>query len=513
MNWLKQLFSRRRLYTDLSAEMRQHLEEKIDEFVAAGLPRKEASAAARREFGNLSLIENDSREVWQWPSIESFFADVRYALRVMRKNPGFSFITVLTLALGIGANTTIFSIVDSVFLRPLPVKDPGQLAVLGFRQGTGPLLTLFSIADFRDIRSQTTGAFSDMLGYQLGFDGISLEGKADRALTNYVTGNFFEMLDVKPYLGRLIIPSEGQTLGADPVIVLSYSYWKTRFAGDPEIVGRRVLVNGHPATVIGVSAPEFYGLYHFASVQAYLPIAMLTTYESGWPRDFMVNRILQNLDVVTRLKPHVALPKAAAELSVVARRLSSQYPDTDKGMTLSAYPERLVRPDPDSGILMLKASGLFLALVILVLLLACANVANILLVRATTRERELAVRAALGAGRSRLLRQLLTESVLLAFLGGAAGILLGLWGSKAIASIQLHVGAPVHMDFTVDWRVFTYAFAVALFAGIFVGLFPALRASRTTLNTVLRESGRGVSSGKNRLRTGLVVLQVAGSLT
>ncbi|MGC1604243.1 MAG: permease prefix domain 1-containing protein, partial [Candidatus Acidiferrum sp.] len=184
MNWLKQLFSRRRLYTDLSAEMRQHLEEKIDEFVAAGLPRKEASAAARREFGNLSLIENDSREVWQWPSIESFFADVRYALRVMRKNPGFSFITVLTLALGIGANTTIFSIVDSVFLRPLPVKDPGQLAVLGFRQGTGPLLTLFSIADFRDIRSQTTGAFSDMLGYQLGFDGISLEGKADRALTN-----------------------------------------------------------------------------------------------------------------------------------------------------------------------------------------------------------------------------------------------------------------------------------------------------------------------------------------
>lgn len=507
------LFNKKRRDQEFSAELESHVQLHIQENLCAGMTPDQARRDALMKLGGVEQTKENYRDRRGLPFLETLLQDLRYGFRALRKSPGFYATAVVTLALGIGVNTAIFSIVDSVFLRPLPVKDPGQLTVLAFRQGSGPLLTLFSIADFRDIRSQTTGAFSDMLGYQIGFDGLSLEGKADRALTNYVTGNFFEMLGVKPYLGRLILPSEGQTRGADPVLVLSYSYWKTRFAGNTAIVGKRVLVNGNPATVIGVSPPGFYGLSAFSSVQAYLPVAMLDTYESGWPHDFMVNRILQNLYVLARLKPRLSIPAATAELSVVARRLAAQYPDTDKDMTLSAYPERLARPDPDTGRMMIKASGLFLVLVVLVLFLACANVANILLVRATTRERELAVRAALGAGRGRLLRQLLTESVLLAFLGGIAGMLLGVGGSKAIQSIQLHAGAPVHLDFTFDWRVFAYAFAVALFAGVLVGLFPALRASQTSLNTVLRESGRSVAPGKNRLRTGLAVLQVAGSLT
>ena len=496
----------------MDEELRSHIEACAEDLAREGIAPEEAIRRAKMEFGGMERVKEECRESRGVTFVENLLQDLRFGLRVLRKSPSFTAIAVLTLALGIGANTAIFSIIDSLLLRPLNVENPGQLAVLAFRQGNGPLLTPFSVADYRDIRSQTTAAFSDMLGFQLGFDGLGLKGKAERVLTNYVTGNYFSMLGLKPFLGRLILPTEGRTQGADPVVVLSYSFWKTRFGGDAAIIGKKVFINGKPSSVVGVVPPLFYGLFPAPAVQAYIPLAMVGYYEPGWSADFMVNRIIQNLYVLGRLRPGVGIRNASAALDVVARRLSAQYPDTDKGMVLSAVSERYARPDPGTAPILITSAALFLALVALVLLLACANIANLLLVRASIRGREMAVRAALGAARSRLVRQMLTESVVLALIGGCAGLLLGLWGSRAIASIDLHTPVPINIIFGFDWRVFAYTFGAMLLAGILFGLVPALRASRTQIAGALHESSRSIVAGKNRLRTGLVVLQVAGSL-
>ncbi len=509
---MRSLFHRRTADGELDTELRFHLERQIAANVSAGMSQAEARRAAMREFGGVEQLKEECRDMRDTNYIHDFLHDLRFGLRMLRKSPGFTAVAILTLALGIGANTAIFGVIDSLLLRPLPVENPSQLTVLAFRQGNGPLLTQFSIADFRDLCSQTAGSFSDMMGFQLGFDGLSLEGKADRALTAYVSGNFFSMLDLKAHLGRLILPSEGETPGADPVIVLSYSYWKAHLGSDQRIIGKKILVNGRPNTVVGVAPQGFYGLYPAPGVEAYLPLAMVSSDEPGWPSDVMVNRILQNLYVVGRLRPGATLQSAGAALNVVARRLSTQYPESNKGMTVSVYSERFARPDPGTAGTLMKVAALFLTLVAMVLLLACANIANLLLVRATGREREMAVRAALGAGRNRLVRQMLTESILLALLGGLAGLLLGLWGGRAIASIDLHQAVEVHLYSGFDWRIFAYSFAAALLTGVLVGMVPALRVSRAHIGAALHESGRSIAAGKNRFRSGLVVLQVAGSL-
>ncbi len=436
--------------------------------------------------------------------------DIRYGVRMLMRNPGFMIVAVITLGLGIGANTAIFSMVDGILLRPLPVQDPAQITVLAFQQQKGNIQTQFSIADYRDIRSQSSEAFSDVFAYQIGLDGLSVDGKADRIMTNYVSGNFFPALGIKPELGRFILPTEGDARGADPVMVLSYSYWKTRFGGDRAIVGRKVAVDGHPITIVGVAPRGFVGLSPILSIQGFLPLGMLEI--GGSPDDFMTNRQLRNLLVLGRLRPNTSVQQAQAALLVIGHRLSEEYPQADKELSVQVYPELRSRPQPDPKNTLMITGGLFLGLAGMVLLLACVNVANILLVRASVRGREMAIRAALGAARLRLVRQLLTESVLLALLGGIAGVLLGQWGSSALASINIQTDLPVHFDFGFDWRVFGYATAAALLTGIIVGLVPAIRASRGNLASILHEGGRGVVGGKNRLRSGLVIAQVAGSL-
>jgi predicted permease len=442
--------------------------------------------------------------------METLLQDVRYGARMLMKNPGFLIVAVITLALGIGANTAIFSMVDAFLLRPLPVKDPAQITVLAFQQKQGNFLTQFSLADYRDIRDQSTGVFSDVFAYQFGLDGLSVDGKADRVMTNYVTGNYFSALGLKPALGRLILPSEGDVPGADPVMVLSYSYWQTRFGGDPGIIGRKVSVDGQPITVVGVAPKGFVGVYPILSVQGYLPMGMATI--AGNPSDFMTNRQVRNVPILARLRPGVKLDQAQAVLAVISQRLAQEYPEGHKDLSVKAFRELEARPNPDPNHTVFVVGGLFLGLAVMVLLLACVNVANILLVRSTVREREMAIRAALGAARIRMIRQLLTESVLLALLGGVAGVLLGFWGSSALGSVNVQTDLPVHFDFGFDWRVFGFATAAALLTGIIVGIVPAVRASRGNLSAILHEGGRGVVGGKNRLRSTLVVVQVAGSL-
>jgi predicted permease len=438
----------------------------------------------------------------------SLLQDIQYGLRTLRKNPGFTAVAILTLALGIGANTAIFSLVDSFLLRPLPVKDPQQITTLAYQLKGGQLINNFSVPDYRDIRDQTGNVFSGLITYQIDLDGLSVNGKADRIVTSYVDGNFFSTLGIKPTVGQFILPSEEETTA--PVLVLGYSYWMTRFGGDPGILGAKVSINGHPMTIVGVAPEGFHGLFPLGEIQGYLPMGLSTL--AGNPSDFTTNRGFRNSFIYGRLRPGVSLKEAQASLDVVSQRLSQENPKDDKDLALQVFPELRSRPNPDPKNTIIVISTLFLGLSSLVLLLACVNVGNILLVRATVREREMAIRAALGAGRTRLIRQLLTESILLAVCGGLAGVALGYWGSSSLEHMNLGTDLPVRLDFGFDWRVFGFAFAAALLTGIIVGIVPAIRASRGNLAQILHEGGRGLVGGRHRVRNALVVAQVAGSL-
>jgi len=439
--------------------------------------------------------------------------DLRYALRMLARNPAFALVVILTLALGVGVNTAFFSVANFIVLRPLPVRDPGQLVVLAMREKATSEILDVSYADFLDYR-QETSAFSGMLAYRLGFDALAADNRADHIISSYVSGNYFSLLGIQPALGRLIEPGEGRTPGADPVVVLGYAYWQRRFAGDPAVVGKKALLDGNPVTIIGVAQKEFSGAYYFVEMDAYIPISQsASATDSFWTaRD---HRGKAGLFVLGRLKPGVSLRQARASLSMISAHLAQQYPDVEKGVSIEAYPERLARPQAGATDQLPVLVPLFLVLALVVLLVACINVANLALVRANDRSAEMAVRAALGAGRVRLMRQMLTENLLLAVLGGAVGLFLGKWLANALRVMATPVDLPMFkMNFVFDWRVFAYSLAISVLAGIIVGLIPARRLWRADLNSMLHEGGRALSGGhrQNRARSALVVVQVAGSL-
>jgi predicted permease len=308
---------------------------------------------------------------------------------------------------------------------------------------------------------------------------------------------------------------ETEKNGTENIVVLGHGYWKRRFNGDPSIVGRQVKMNGHSITVVGIAPEGFHGTYSLVDMQAYLPFGMRTLWSQAKDKnDYWTNRDGGDLKLLGVPKPGVSRQQAQVSANVVAQRLNQQYPETHKGVTYRLYPERLARPDPDPANGMMIVGVLFMALAGLVLLLACSNVANIVLVRATAREREMAVRTALGAARSRIVRQLLTESLVLATLGAVLGTIVGLWATRLISSIRLEVAnIPIRFDFGFDWRVFSFGIAIALITGLLVGLAPAWRAARSDFNQVLHEGSRGIlGSGKSKFRNVLVVAQVAVSL-
>jgi len=437
--------------------------------------------------------------------------DLRFTLRQLRKSPSFAITAVLTLALGIGVNTAIFSLVNTLLIKPMAVPQAEQLTTLTLRENNGPMQNAFSVPEYKALCAAAGKSFSDIFAYGISLDGLAVNGQQpQRILTSYVSGNFFTGLGLKPAAGRLFLPSEGETLGQDPVIVLGYNYWKEKFNGDLSVIGQPVTVDGHRLTVVGVAPQGFRGMQGFITMEAYLPISELTV--AGTPPDVINNWQTRELIVNARLRPGVSLKQANSELGIAAESMMRQQPLIEKKLSMSAYSEPRLRVNPGDPNVMYVVAGLFLSLAVLVLLLACVNVANLVLVRATVRERELAIRAALGARRARLVSQMITESVTLALIGGVTGVLIGMWASSALTHLNFHADLPISISFDFDWRIFLYSFAVALLAGVVVGVAPALRIARANVNTVLREGGRGVSGGRHWFRDSLVVLQISGSL-
>lgn len=443
--------------------------------------------------------------------MEFLWQDVRFGLRMLRKSPGFTAVAILTLALGIGANTAIFSLADAFLFRPLAVKDADRLTVMAMQVREAGGLDQLSYPDFLDYKQQST-VFTEMTGFVLDLAGIGDKGRAERVILSYVPSNYFTMLGLHPTVGRLIAPGEGDAPGSAPVVVLGYSYWQRRFGGDAGVVGRSVNLDGQEVTVIGVMQKDYLGAFAVVEMDAYAPIGMITA-GSKSPA-FFTSRDHGNVRVLATLRPGVTPKQAEASLNVIAQRLAQQYPLTDQGKIPRVVPERMARPEPSVADSITLVAGVFLLLVGLVLLVACVNVANLLLARAASREKEIAIRAAMGAGRLRLIRQLLTESLLLALGGGVGGALLGMWVCHALEGLRPLGDFPIRFGNTFDWRVFTYVAAVALAAGIFAGLAPAMRVRKTNLNTTLREGGRGMigDSARHLLRNSLVAAQVAGSL-
>lgn len=509
----RSLLRRERFESELDEEMKAHIEARADDLVRGGLPLDEATRRARIEFGSIEAYQDSVRESRRVSWFEDFAQDLRFAARMLRKSPGFALVAVLTLALGIGANAAIFSVVNGLVFRPLPVYAPNEMVSLAYHN-QAVSSNGFSYPDFDDIRNQTTAVFRSAAGVQpFQMDGLSMGGQNQSIWVDFVTTNFFQVMGIRPALGTFFQPAGGKIDGSDPVLVLSYSFWQSHLGADPSVIGRSVSINGRPVTIIGVAPKGFGGIFPILDTQGYSPVGMAALTADS-PKDFLTDRKLESLVIVGRLKSGVGIGQAQSALAVVARRLTQQYPDIHKWDSVQAFPIGPAGPVSNASDLdgIDSMAAFFLVLVGLVLVLACLNVANLLLVRASARQREMAVRAALGAGRSRLARQLLTESLLLALLGCAGGIFLGIGASRGVNSINFSSAIPIAFNVSFDWRVFAYAFGAALLTGLLVGLTPAIRAARGNLTSVLHESPRTGSVRRQRTRSVLVVAELSGSL-
>jgi putative ABC transport system permease protein len=486
MNWIKQLFSRRRLYGDLCPEIEEHLAEKVDELVAGGMSREEATFTARREFGNVLQIEERSREVWQWPFLENFFMDIRYGVRQLRKNPGFTAVAVLTLALGIGGNVAVFSLLDTVMLHPLPYSHPERLYMFfPYEKSPQNAMVASSHPDFQDWQAQSH-AFEAMAAYRSESFNLTGTTEPERLYGLSSTPGLFALLGIPPLLGREFSPTD------DPhVVLLAYELWRRRFGGDDGIIGKPIRLEGIAYTVLGILPPHL----------GFPPQRWEGTSEVFVPVIANPERGENYLRVIARLAPGKTEQQARAEMSRICARLAHAYPGTDRDLGVVIDPlNRIVVGGVRQTVWILLGAVAF------VLLIACTNVANLLISQGATREREIAIRNAVGATRARIVRQLLTESLLLASMGGTLGAALGYWTLPLVAS-----ALPQHSDlFTrvhdagveLNSTVLVFTALLSVLSCALSGLLPAWK---TTIPA--RISRTSVRAG--RIRGALIGLEVA----
>jgi predicted permease len=492
------LFHRRQWEHDLEDELRGHVELRAADLIRRGLTPADAMRQARLEFGAAETYKEDCRQAHGLRWLEEIRQDVRYVLRTLRRSPGFTAAAVLSLALGIGANSAVFSFVNALLLKPLPIQHPEQVWFV--QSGRDPNL---SFPDFRDYRDRNRTL--DLAAYRITVMSLERDGSSERVWGYLASGNYFDLLGVRPVLGRFFQPAEDVHPGASPYPVLSYGCWERRFGADPHIAGRSVRINGLPYTVLGVAPREFHGTELFYWPEIWVPITMEAQIESF---NWLDARNTHNSMALGRLKPGVRREQAAADLTAIAADLARQFPKSNEARKMT-----LARPGMVGDTLGAPAQAFsagLMALAGLVLLAACANLASLLAARAADRSRELAIRLSIGSGRGRILRQLLTESLVLAALGGAAGCALALAASGALSRWRPPVDFPGALEIRPDWRVFAFSAAATLAAGLLSGLAPARQAWRADPNSMLKGGpARRGGPGRLALRDVLVAAQVA----
>jgi predicted permease len=505
---LAALFRRKHLELELDAEVRAHLEMAEEINRREGMSADEARREALRNFGGVEQTKELYREQRGLPMIETTLQDLRFGLRMLRRNPGFSILAILCLTLGIGANAAVFSWVEGILFRPYPaVSHQEQLLALAGTARGEPGATGLSWPDFVYLQRNCT-LFDSFFVSKITGTTLSIGDRAERTTGSIVSANYFDAIGVHPALGRGFEAGEDSGRSAHPVVVISYQLWQGRFKGDPQIIGKTQRLNGVVHTIVGVAPEGFYGTFVGWRMHFWVPASMEEIFETGGYK--LEDRGARWIEAYVRLKPEVTREQGQAEISAVAKRLEADYPDTNRGRAMQLWP--LWQTPFNNAHTLLPTLEIMLAVVFFVLLIACANVGNLLLVRSFARRHEMTVRQAVGASRGRLLRQLLTEGMILSAFGAAGGLLVAYWCRHALVLLfPARGGVSMHLPGEIDWRVLAVSAGVCLIATLVVGLVPALQSGKIDLAGALKSDSAGVVGGRGRgwVRSGLVVVQVS----